>query len=106
MSFGDLGEGAPAVSAQREEWDEHDPLVGAVVDDVFVAPFGEVVPVLDRGDRDEGACLFDLVDVHLREADVPDLPAVAVFLDHGEALLERGLGVDSVQVVERDGFGA
>ena len=42
----------------------------------------------------------------LREPDVPDLPAVAVRGDRGEALLERRLGVDAVQVVEVDRVGA
>src|SRR5207245_5642936 len=35
---------------------------------------------------------------------VPDLAAVSVLLDRGEAFFERGLGIDAVQVVQIDAF--
>src|SRR6266487_812853 len=98
----DLGQGAAALAAQREERDEHDPLAGAVVDDVFPLPLGEVVVVLDGRDRQHRASLLDLLDADLADADMPDLPCVHILLDRSEALLERRLGIDAVQVVELD----
>src|SRR5439155_4506264 len=102
VSLGDLGEWAAAVAAQREEGDEHDAFVREVVDDVLVPALREVVLVLDGGDRHDLAGPLDLVDLDLGESDVPDLPAVPVLLDGVEALLERRLRVDPVQVVEGD----
>jgi hypothetical protein len=77
---------------EREERNERDSMLGAVVDDLLVRPLLEVVAVLDRRDRDDPAPALELFDVDLREPDVPDLPAVAVRGDRGEALLERRLG--------------
>ena len=48
---------------------------------------------------------LDLLDAHLGDADVADRAAVDVRLDRAEALLERGLGIDPVQVVEADRLG-
>jgi hypothetical protein len=101
---GDLGERS-GIAVQRVEGHEHDALDGAVVDDVLVRALGQVVTVLDSGDRHDPAGLLDLVDPDLADADVPDLAVVHVLLDRREALLERRLGVDSVQVVERDALG-
>jgi hypothetical protein len=58
--------------------------------------------VLHRCDRHDLACALDLLDADLGQADVPNLAGVPVFLDRGEACLERRLGIDSMQVVERD----
>src|SRR5205085_5359787 len=102
VSLGDLAKRGAAVAAQREEGNEDDAFAGAVVDDVVVPALGEVVLVLDGDDRHDPSTPFDLVDPDLGEADVPDLPAVAVLLDRAQALLERCLRVDPVQVVERD----
>ena len=66
----------------------------------------EAVAVLDGRDRDDLAPTLDLLDADFGEADVPDLPALAVVGDRSETLLERRLGVDAVQVVEVDRLGA
>ena len=48
-SRANLGDGRAACSVQWEERNEHDPLVGAVVEDVVPAAVKEVVLVLNRG---------------------------------------------------------
>src|SRR6185503_786527 len=93
-------------AVEREERHERDPLLGAVVDDFLVRPLSQVVPVLDRRDRNDLAPELELLDADLGEPDVPDLPAVAVCGDRAEALLEWSLGVDAVQVIEVDRVGA
>src|SRR5438477_9423300 len=62
--------------------------------------------ILDGGNRYDLAGALDLRDVDLGDSNVADLAPVAVFLDRGQALFERGLGIDSVQVVERDALRA
>src|SRR4029077_18668082 len=93
-------------AVEREKRHERDPLLGAVVDDFLVRPLRQVVPVLDRRDRNDLAPALELLDADLGEPDVPDLPTVTVRGDRAEALLEWGLGVDAVQVVEVDRVGA
>src|ERR687895_2644486 len=105
MSCSYPGERPAAASAQGEEGHEHDAFPSAVVDDVLVAALSKVVVVLDRRDRHDLARALDLLDADLRQADVPDLPAVPVFPDRGQACFERRLWVDPVEVVERDGAG-
>ena len=95
-----------AAAAQREVRNERDAFAGAVVDDLVVPSLGEVVLVLDGGDRHHLASRADLLDAHLGDADVADSALVAVLGDHAEALLERRLWVDAVQVVEGDRLGA
>src|SRR6266487_694716 len=102
VSVGNLGQLRAPHTAEREEGDEHDPFGGAVVDHLVVRALDEAVPVLNRSDRHDVAGLLDLVDTDLGEADAPDLAAVAVLLDRAEAVVERGLGIDPVQVVESD----
>jgi hypothetical protein len=92
VSFRNFHERIAAVTAQRVEGHEYDPFGGAVVDDVLVAALGQVVLILDRRDRHDLAGPLDLVDADLGEADVADVPAVAVLLDRSEAFLERRLG--------------
>jgi hypothetical protein len=58
--------------------------------------------VLHSRDRHDLASALDLLDADLGEADVPDLAGVPVFLDRGEACLQRRMRIDSMQVVERD----
>ena len=106
MAGGDFRDRAGVEAAEREERDERDPLLGAVVDDLLVRPLGEVVAVLDGRDRDDLAPTLELLDPDLREPDTPDLATVAVRGDRAETLLERRLGVDAVQVVEVDRLGA
>ena len=48
---------------------------------------------------------LDLIDPHLADARVPDLPAAAVLVDHAQAVLEWRLRVDPVEVVELDAVG-
>ena len=96
VSFGDLGERVACVAAQREVGDEDDALVGAVVDDVLVPALREAVVVLHGGYRHDCAGLFDLVDSHVRDPDMPDLAGVMVLLDRGETVLERRLRVGTV----------
>ena len=62
--------------------------------------------VLDGGDRHDRAGSLDLLYRDLGNADVPDLAAVTILLDGGEAFLNRCLRVDPVQVVESDAVGA
>src|SRR4029077_16506113 len=57
---------------------------------------------LDGRDRHDLARPLDLLDVDVREADMPDLPGLAALGQRGEALLERRLRVDAMEVVERD----
>jgi DNA ligase D-like protein (predicted polymerase) len=102
VAVGDLVELPAPDTAEREERNEHDPLAGAVVEDVVVLAFRQAVVVLNRGDRQDLAGSLDLLDADLREADVPDLAPVVVLLDGSQAVLERSLGIDSVKVVERD----
>ena len=78
VARGDLGDRAGVDAVEREERDERDPLLGAVVDDLLVRPLREVVAVLDGRDRDDLAPTLDLLDPDLGESDVPDLPALAV----------------------------
>ena len=106
MAVGDLGDRGRIGAAQRKERDERDPLLGTVVDDLLVRALRQVVAVLDRRDRDDLAPALELLDADLREPDVPDLTAIAVRGDRAEALLERRLRVDAVQVVEVDRAGA
>src|SRR3982075_1469334 len=100
VSRGDLCDGATAVTAQRKEGNEDDVLPRPVVDNRLVSALGEVVVVLDGGDRHDSAGSFDLVDRDLRDANVQDLAAVLALLDGGETLFDRCLRVDSMQVVE------
>src|SRR5207302_4113006 len=65
-----------------------------------------VVVVLNGCDRHDPAGSLDLGDRDLRDADVPDLAALSILVDGGEALLNGSLGVDAVQVVESDAVGA
>src|SRR5438477_10442067 len=58
--------------------------------------------ILDGGNRYDLAGALDLRDVDLGDSNVANLAPVAVFLDRGQALFERGLRIDSAQVVERD----
>src|SRR5207237_3129264 len=106
VSSGDFFNGGPAATAQREEGHEHDVFPCAVVDDRLVFALGDVVVILDGGDRHDLAGSLDLVDRDLGDADVPDLAAVAVLLDGGETLFERCLRVDPVEVVESDAVSA
>ncbi len=71
-------------------------------DDVLAGALRQVVVVLDRHDRHHLTRPLDLVDPDLGEADVTDPPPVPVLLDGGEAVLERRVRMDAVQVVERD----
>src|SRR4029450_11501598 len=89
-----------------EQGAQPDPLAGAVVHDLVVLTLREVVAVLNRDDRHDLPRPLDLVDAGLGDADVPDLAVVTVLPDRGEALLERRLGVDPMEVVERDSFGS
>jgi hypothetical protein len=93
---------APAACPEREVRDEHDALLGAVIDHVFGAAFGQVVMVLHGRDRDDRPRELDLVDPHLRQSDVADLPRVPRLGERADAVLERCLGMDAVQVVEVD----
>src|SRR5215216_2241630 len=99
---GDLLERPASVAPEREEGHEHQPLAGAVVHHLVVLAFGEVVAVLHGDDRHDLPSPLDLLDPDLGDADMPDRPLVPKLLDRGQALLERGLGVDPVQVVELD----
>ena len=105
-ALGGGGHAGTAVAAQREVGHERDPLALAEVDDVLVSPLGDVVVVLHGGDRHDPAGLLDLLDAHVGEPDVADRAAVDVALDRTQALLERRLRVDAVQVVEADRVGA
>lgn len=96
VPLGDLAERFAAVAVQRVEGHEHDSSSGAIVDDVLVPALGEVVPVLNGGDRNDLPSPLDLVDSNLGETDVADLPDVVVRPDCGEALFEGRLRVDSV----------
>lgn len=72
-------------------------------DDRLVLSLGQAVMVLDRGDGHDPPGPFDLLDVDLGDPDVADLARVPTLLDRAEALLELDVGIDAVQVVERDG---
>ena len=98
--------GRNRLSAQREVRHERDPLALAEVDDLVVPAVGEVVAVLHGGDRHDLAGALDLLHADLGDADVADRAAVDVGLDRAQALLERRLGIDAVQVVEADRLGA
>src|SRR5829696_4163222 len=91
-----------AVPAQRVVRHERDPFALAVVHDVVVAAVGDVVAVLHGRDRHDPAGLLDLVHGDLGDPHVADRAAVDVRLDRAEALLERRLRVDPVEVVEAD----
>src|SRR5438270_3888659 len=106
VSLGDLAEGCAALPAQRKERNKNDIVAGAVVDDLFVPSLGKVVLVLDRSDGDDSPGTLDLRDCDLRDPDMTDLAAVPILLDRAEALLERGLRVDAVQVIESDAVGS
>ena len=58
--------------------------------------------VLHRRDRHDLTRLLDLIDPDLREADMADLPALAVLADRFEAALERRVRVEAMEVVEVD----
>ena len=105
MRLGDGLERRAVDAAQREVGHEHDALSFAVVDLLVVLALGEAVVVLDGGDRENGASPFDLRDADVGDADVSDLARVLRLLDGAQALLERRLGIDSVEVVEGDRVG-
>ena len=106
MRLGNLPQRRSTVAAQREVRHEHDLLLGAVVDDVLVPAVGEVVAVLDRRDRHDLTRPLDLLDADLGNSHVPDLASIAVIADHFEARLQRGFGIDTMEVVELDPVGA
>src|SRR5262249_21609747 len=93
------------LALERVIGNENDPALLAVVDDVVRIAIRDVVMVLNRRDRDDLARGLDLVDIDGRDRDLPDLARVAVFRDRAEALLQRSLLVDAVQVVEVDRLG-
>ncbi len=105
MPRGDLVENRAADPAQRKEWDEHDVFGGAVAEHSVVLALGQVVVILDRGDGHDLPGPLDLVDSDVRKPDVKNLAAVAVLLDRRETVLERGLRVDPVQVVQSYALG-
>ncbi len=100
VGLGDVRERGSAVAAQWEVRHEQDLLLGAVVDHVLVPALGEVVVVLDGGDRQDLTRSLDLLDGDLGDADVPDLALVAVLPNNRQARLQRRLGIDTVEVVE------
>src|SRR4051794_39445316 len=61
--------------------------------------------VLHGRDRDDLACRLDLFHADGGDAALPDLPRLAVLRDRPEALLQRCLRIDAVQVVEVDDVG-
>src|SRR5579884_1377166 len=105
MAGGDLAERRGTLATDREVGDEWKPLLGAVVDDVIPAALGERVLVLYGGDRRDRAGLLDLLDAHLRQADVPDLPLVLVVLNGPDAGLDRSRSIDAMEVVQLDRVG-
>src|SRR5947209_19013492 len=70
---------------------------------LLVLALREAVVVLDGGDGYDGAGAVDLLHRDVGDTNVADLAGVSGLLDGAEALLERCLGVDAVQVVQRDG---
>src|SRR5260370_37972521 len=91
-----------SIPAQRKARTEADPFRGAVIDHWVVHSLREVVLVLDGGDGHDLPRALDLVDDDFRNTDVPDLALVPVLLDRAEALFERRLRIDPMQVVEID----
>ena len=115
--YGDLRRGGPQPLAERgeeaavpaqvarrqgEPGDEPDALALALLDDILRSSVHQVVPVLHGRDRDDGSGRPDLVDADVGEPDEADL---ALALESGQLadlLLERDLGIDAVELEERD----
>jgi hypothetical protein len=62
----------------------------------------EVVAVLHGDDRRDSASLRELARIHVREADVPDLPLPLELGESADRLLDRDARIDRVQLVEVD----
>ena len=73
---------------------------------VVVFALGQVVLVLHRDDVDDAAGALDLFHAHRGHADMADRAPLHVALDRAQALLQRRIGVDTVQVVEVDRLSA
>ena len=71
----------------------------------IVLALGDVVAVLHGGDGHDPPGSLDLLDADLGDPDMADDATVDVGPDRAEALLERRLGIDAVQVVQADGIG-
>ena len=73
-----------------------------MLDDILRSPVHQVVPVLHGRDRGDGSGRPDLVDADVGEPDEADL-ALALESDQlADLLLERHLGIDAVELEERD----
>jgi hypothetical protein len=96
------GHPRPAAATQREVRHERDPFALAEVHDVVVPALVEVVAVLHGGDLHDPAGPLELLDAYLRDPDVADRATVDIRLDRAQALLQRRLRVDPVQVVQPD----
>jgi hypothetical protein len=77
-----------------------------VVEQGFGGPVGEVEQVLHRRDLDDLACLFELVDLDLRQADVADLALVLQQFQLADLVGQGDLRVDAVELEQLDAFQA
>ena len=105
VPLGDLCRRSTAIGSQREVGNDHDVVVGAVVEDVVVRALGEVVVVLDGANRGDLSRPLDLVHRDVRDADVLNRAALPVLIDDPETLLQRSLRIRLMEVVEVDPVG-
>lgn len=89
---------------QRVPRNECDPLAITVVNDGLPHAIDQVVAVLHGSDREEAARAFDLLDVHLRQADVPDLAVLSREMQEAELIFFGDVRIDPVQLVQIDTF--
>jgi hypothetical protein len=87
---------------QRTPWNERDLLPLAVVDERLPLPIREIVTILDRNDREELARALNLLDVDLRESDMPDLAFTPGALQKAKLLILGYRRIDAMELTEID----
>src|SRR4029078_4080950 len=86
----------------RVPGDERDAVPFAVVEYGLRLAVGQGVPVLHRDGGEHGARAVDFIDSDVREADVPDQPALLELSERAELLVLWHRGVDAMELIQID----
>jgi len=94
--------GAVAAHGDGEERQKGDAVLRSVVEDVLVIAGRQVVEVLHGGDRGGAPRFLQLLDGHLGQADVPDLPLLLQLCQRAHLIGDGVGGVETVQMQQVD----
>ena len=89
---------------QRKPGNETDALLLAIIQHRFAAAIDQIVAVLHRGDREDFRRRLDLGHRDFAEAGMADQAFVQHFADGAELFVARHLGIDAMQLPQRDLF--